>query len=53
MQALQFSVSVPQWIALKAAGLISRKLFYKGPLATVKLIDLPEPELPNNERKKC
>ncbi len=49
MQALQFSVSVPQWIALKAAGLISRKPFYKGPLATVKLIDLPQPELPTNE----
>jgi threonine dehydrogenase-like Zn-dependent dehydrogenase len=49
MQALQFSVSIPQWIALKAAGLVSNKPFYKGPLATVKLIDLPEPELPTNE----
>ncbi len=49
MQALQFSVSVPQWIALKAAGFFSRKPFYKGPLSTVKLIDLPEPELPTNE----
>ena len=46
MQALQFSVSIPQWIALKALGLASRKPFYKGPLATVKLVDCPEPELP-------
>ena len=49
MKALQFSVSVPQWIALKAVGLVSRKPFYKGPLATVKLTDLPEPELPTDE----
>lgn len=49
MQALQFSVSIPQWITLKAAGFLSRKLFYRGPLATVKLVELPEPELPTNE----
>lgn len=49
MEALQFSVSVPQWIVLKAAGLVSRRAFYKGPLATVKLVDIPEPELPTNE----
>jgi (R,R)-butanediol dehydrogenase/meso-butanediol dehydrogenase/diacetyl reductase len=49
MQALQFSVSIPQWAALKALGLASRKPFYKGPLATVKLVDLPEPELPTQE----
>lgn len=30
MQALQFSVSIPQWIALKALGFASRKPFYKG-----------------------
>ena len=49
MQALQFSVSIPQWIALKALGFASRKPFYKGPLATVKLVDRPEPELPTQE----
>ena len=49
MKALQFSVSIPQWIALKAAGLVSHKPFYKGPLATVKLTDLPEPGLPTDE----
>ena len=49
MQALQFSVSIPQWIALKALGFASRKPFYNGPLATVKLVDRPEPELPTQE----
>jgi (R,R)-butanediol dehydrogenase / meso-butanediol dehydrogenase / diacetyl reductase len=49
MQTLQFSVSVPQWMALKAVGFFNRKPFYKGPLATIKLVDLPEPELPTNE----
>ena len=49
MQALQFSVSIPQWIALKALGVASRKPFYKGPLATVKLVDRPEPELPTQQ----
>ncbi len=49
MQALQFSVSIPQWIALKAMGVVSRKPFYQGPLATIKLVDRPEPELPTQE----
>jgi threonine dehydrogenase-like Zn-dependent dehydrogenase len=49
MQALQFSVSVPQWIALKGIGKFSRKAFYKGPLATVKLADQKSPELPSRQ----
>lgn len=49
MQALQFSVSIPQWVALKAIGIASRKPFYKGPLATIKLVERPEPELPTPE----
>jgi len=49
MQALEFSVTIPQWIALKALGLASRRPFYKGPLATIKLVDRPEPELPTQE----
>jgi len=47
MKALQFSVSVPQWAALKALGLVNKKLFYRGPLATVKLADVSEPALPS------
>ena len=49
MKALQFSVSVPQWIALKALGLINRKVYYKGPLAAIKLVDIAEPQLPSEE----
>ena len=49
MKALQFSVSVPQFIILKALGAFSRKAYYKGPLAAVKLVDIPEPELPSEE----
>ena len=49
MKALQFSVSVPQWLALKTMGIISRKCFYVGSLATINLVDLPEPDLPTEE----
>lgn len=47
MQALQFSVNVPQWLALKVLGSASKSLYYKGPLATIKLVDIPEPALPS------
>jgi (R,R)-butanediol dehydrogenase/meso-butanediol dehydrogenase/diacetyl reductase len=49
MKALQFSVNIPQWVALKALGLVTKKLFYKGPLATVKLSEIPEPAFPSGE----
>ncbi|MEA3471461.1 MAG: alcohol dehydrogenase, partial [Thermodesulfobacteriota bacterium] len=49
MKALQFSVNIPQWAALKALGLVTKKLFYQGPLATVKLSEIPEPALPSQE----
>lgn len=49
MQALQFSVTVPQWVALKAIGKFSRKAFYKGALATVKPAEQPSPELPSDQ----
>ncbi|HDP26442.1 MAG TPA: alcohol dehydrogenase [Deltaproteobacteria bacterium] len=49
MKAVQFSVSIPQWLALKTLGHLNRKLFYEGPLATVKLLDIPEPRLPSDE----
>ena len=47
MKALQFSVTVPQFAALKALGIISKRLYYEGPLATVKLVEIPEPALPS------
>lgn len=47
MKALQFSVSVPQYLALTLFGAINRGLFYSGPLATARLVDVPEPVLPS------
>ena len=38
MKALQFSISVPQFAALKVLGSISQRLYYYGPLATVVLV---------------
>jgi threonine dehydrogenase-like Zn-dependent dehydrogenase len=47
MKALQFSVSVPQYLALNLLGALNKSLFYSGPLATVKLVEMPEPLLPS------
>jgi len=47
MKALQFSVSVPQYLALTLLGALNKVLFYSGPLATVKLVEMPEPSLPS------
>jgi len=49
MKALQFSVSVPQFAALKVLGSIRRRLYYEGPLATIRLVDIPEPTLPSSD----
>ena len=46
MRALRFSVSVPQYLALKLLGGV-RRLYYAGPLATVRLAEIPEPVLPS------
>jgi len=49
MKALQFSVNVPKFIAAKAFGAIFGKpAFYKGPVKTIRLVDIPEPELPTS-----
>lgn len=42
-------MTVPQWIALQAIGKLSRKAFYRGPLATVKLAERANPELPSGQ----
>ncbi|UCG82301.1 MAG: alcohol dehydrogenase catalytic domain-containing protein [Dehalococcoidia bacterium] len=47
MKALQFSVTVPQFAALKVLGSIIIQFYYDGPLATVRLRDVPEPRLPS------
>jgi (R,R)-butanediol dehydrogenase/meso-butanediol dehydrogenase/diacetyl reductase len=49
MKALQFSASAAKFIVLKPLGALFPSLFYKGPLATVKLADIPEPVLPGSD----
>jgi len=49
MKALQFSVSIPQYVTLKALGSIHKRLYYDGPLATLRLVDIPEPALPSSD----
>ncbi|MBE0558786.1 MAG: alcohol dehydrogenase catalytic domain-containing protein, partial [Proteobacteria bacterium] len=46
MKALQFSASAAKFVVLKPLGALFPSLFYKGPLATVRLADIPEPVLP-------
>ncbi len=46
MKALQFNVNVPKFAAAKTLRTVfGKKVFYKGPVKTVSLADVPEPEL--------
>ena len=49
MKAACFAVSIPQWLALKALGLVDKRFFFRGPLATIRLTEAPEPVLPSDE----
>ena len=49
MKALQFSASIPQFLLLKLVGTLSRRFYVNGPLATARLVDIPEPALPSPE----
>ena len=50
MKALQFNVNTPKFIAAKALKpFIGNKVFLKGPVKTTKLVEIPEPTLPNQE----
>jgi len=47
MRALQFSVNVAQFIAARSLKLfLGNRIFYKGPVKTVKLVDIEEPVIP-------
>ncbi len=47
MKALQFSINVPKFIAAKSlAAVLGRRVFYKGPVKTIRIADIPEPALP-------
>jgi len=47
MKALQFNVSIPQFLALKIFGAGIKSAHYAGPIAAVRMVDIPEPKLPS------
>jgi len=49
LKALQFSVSIPKLAVLKVLASISKRPCYYGPLAAVRLVDVPEPRLPSDD----
>ncbi len=50
MKALQFSVNTPKFIAAKTLKIfLGNKVFFKGPVKTTKLVEIPEPDLPTDE----
>ncbi len=47
MKALQFHVNVPRFVVARAlASLFGRRVFYRGPLRTIRLVEMAEPTLP-------
>ena len=49
MKALQFNVSIPQFLALKIFGTAIKSAHYSGPIAAVRMVDMPEPKLPSGD----
>lgn len=49
MKALQFNVSIPQFLALKTFGPVCRSAHYSWPFSAVRLVDVPEPQLPSGD----
>jgi threonine dehydrogenase-like Zn-dependent dehydrogenase len=50
MKALQFSVNTPKFIAAKALKpVFGNQVFFKGPVKTTQLVEIPEPKLPTQE----
>jgi threonine dehydrogenase-like Zn-dependent dehydrogenase len=49
MKALLFNASVPNYLVLQLLGRISRKFFFGGPFATLRMKEVPEPKLPNQD----
>jgi len=47
MKALQFNVSIPQFLALKIFGAGIKSAHYAGPIAALRMVDIPEPKLPS------
>jgi (R,R)-butanediol dehydrogenase/meso-butanediol dehydrogenase/diacetyl reductase len=49
MKALLFNVNVPKFLIIQVLRPLSSKFCYRGPFKTVKLVDIPEPQLPSPE----
>ncbi len=49
MKALMFDVNIPNFLVLQALRRLSPRFCYEGPLSTIKLVDIPEPELPSSQ----
>jgi threonine dehydrogenase-like Zn-dependent dehydrogenase len=50
LKALQFNVSVPQFIAAKSLrAVMGNRVFYKSRFQTVRMVDIPEPQLPDQD----
>ena len=43
MKALQFNISPPHYLLLKSLGLLYPALYYRGPIASIKLVDIEKP----------
>ena len=46
MKALQFNVSIPQFLALKAFGTVIKSAHFAGPFSALRMVEIPEPGLP-------
>ncbi len=49
MKALMLNIDSLRYVALQALRPLSVKFCYNGPFSTIKLVDMPEPELPSPE----
>lgn len=49
MKALMFNITVPRYLVLQVLGRLARKHYYDGPFSTVKLADVAEPGLVNQD----
>ncbi|MGB9735754.1 MAG: zinc-dependent alcohol dehydrogenase [bacterium] len=49
MRALQFNISIPRYIILKMLGAINKDVYYKGAVASIKLVEKDKPVPLNGE----
>ena len=50
MKALRFNVTTLRFVLTKAIGaFLGKWVYYNSPLATIKYVDIPEPDLPTEQ----